>query len=92
MVSESIGNGSVDTLPMAIRPELTVVRDEYDYPVTARCSSCGKAMPVRERWITSSAENLVWFADQFRRHVEREHTGWSVALKVPGRPAGTEAA
>jgi hypothetical protein len=77
MASESIGSGSVDTLPMARKPELTVVYDEYDYPATARCSSCGKEMPLRQRWITSSAQNLDWFAEQFRLHVEEEHPGWS---------------
>jgi hypothetical protein len=77
MASQSIGSGLVDTSPMAIKPELTVVRDEYDYPAIARCSSCGKALPVSQRWITSSADNLRWFADQFRLHVEYEHPGWS---------------
>jgi hypothetical protein len=77
MASELIGIGSVATLPIATKPELIVVHDEYDYPATARCSSCGKAMPVRQRWITSSAANLRWFADQFRLHVENEHLGCS---------------
>jgi hypothetical protein len=92
MASESIGGGPVDTLPTAGMPELTVVRDEYDYPVAARCSSCGKAMPVRQSWINSSAENLAWFADQFRIHVEKEHPGWSGSLKEAERLRGTEAA
>jgi hypothetical protein len=92
MATESIGGGLVDTLPIARKPELIVVRDEYDYPSTARCSSCGKAMPVRRRWITSSAENLAWFADQFRIHVEKEHLGWSGALIESVRLKDTAAA
>jgi hypothetical protein len=81
MASESIYK-SVDTLPMtAKRPKLIVIRDMNDYPANARCSSCGQAMPVRRRWITSSADNLVWFADQFRLHVEKEHPAWSGTRK-----------
>jgi hypothetical protein len=91
MASESIANGLADTLPMVGMPELIVIRDMNDYPANARCSCCGKAMPVRESWITSSAENLAWFADQFRLHVEREHSGWSGAVKEPGRLKDTEA-
>jgi hypothetical protein len=81
-----------NALPIARKPELTVVHDEYDYPSTAKCSSCGKAMPVRQSWITSSAENLAWFADQFRIHVEKEHSGWSGALIESVRLKDTEAA
>jgi len=92
MASESIASGSADTPPLAEMPELIVIRDLNDYPATARCSSCGTAMPERQRWITSSAENLAWFADQFRLHVEKEHPAWSEALKEPERLAGTEAA
>ena len=61
---------------MARKPELTVIHDVYDYPATARCSSCGRVMPVRQRWITSSTDNLLWFADQFRLHVAQEHPEW----------------
>jgi hypothetical protein len=92
MASESIGSGSVDTLPMAGMPELIVIRDLNDYPAAARCSSCGTAMPERQRWITSSAENLAWFADQFRLHVEKEHPAWSEALEESERLRGTKAA
>jgi hypothetical protein len=92
MGSESIGCGSVDILHTAGKPELTVVRDEYDYPATARCSSCGKAMPARRRWINSSADNLLWFADQFKLHVEREHPSWSGTPKTSGQLRDTEAA
>jgi hypothetical protein len=91
MASESIRSGSVGTLPMAGKAELIVFRDMNDYPATARCSSCGKAMPVRQRWITTSADNLLWFADQFKLHVEKEHPGWSGAVKEPGRLKDTEA-
>jgi hypothetical protein len=77
MPSESIGSDLVGTLPLARKLELTVVHDEYDYPAAARCSSCGKAMPVSPMWIASSAENLAWFADQFWLHVKNEHPGWS---------------
>ena len=92
MASESIGSDSADTLLRAGMPELIVIRDMNDYPATARCSCCGEAMPVRERWITSSAENLAWFADQFRLHLENEHFGWSEALRESERLRGTEAA
>jgi hypothetical protein len=77
MPSESIGSDLVGTLPLARKLELIVVHDEYDYPAAARCSSCGKAMPVSPMWIASSAENLAWFADQFWLHVKNEHPGWS---------------
>jgi hypothetical protein len=58
---------------MAKKPGLTIVRDMDDYPAIARCSTCGKEMALRRRWITSSAENLAWFADQFRFHLAQEH-------------------
>ena len=75
MASESIRSGLVDTLLISRKPELIVVHDINDYPATARCSSCGEAMPVRQSWITSSTDNLVWFADQFSLHVEQQHPG-----------------
>lgn len=80
------------TLIVARKPELTVVYDEYDYPATARCSSCGKAMPLRQRWITSAADNLNWFAEQFRLHVGKEHSGCGGTLESPGQSRDTEAA
>jgi hypothetical protein len=74
-------------------PGLTVVYDMNDYPATARCCSCGEEMALRQRWITSSAENLVWFADRFRLHVEQEHPGWRAeSLKDQGLLRGTRAA
>jgi hypothetical protein len=75
------------------KPELTVVYDMNDYPATARCSSCGEEMPARHRWINPSAENLVWFADQFKLHVEQRHTGRRAERsKDRGCMRGTEAA
>jgi len=54
---------------MAEKPELTIIHDMDDYPAVARCSTCGKEMALHQRWITSSKENVVWFADQFRLHL-----------------------
>jgi len=62
------------TLPMAEKPELTIVHDMDDYPATARCSTCGREMALRQRWFTSAAENLAWFGDRFRLHLEQEHS------------------
>ena len=62
------------TLRMVEKPELTIVHDMDDYPATARCSTCGKEMALRQRWFTSSAENLAWFGDQFRVHLEQKHS------------------
>jgi NMD protein affecting ribosome stability and mRNA decay len=59
---------------MAI-PEMTVIADMNNYPATARCSACGQAMPTRQRWINSSADNLVWFAEQFKLHLAQQHPG-----------------
>ena len=73
MASELTWSNSSVTLHLEKRPELTVIRDLNDYPATARCSACGEVMPPRQRWINSSAQNLAWFADQFRLHIEREH-------------------
>jgi len=92
MASGAIGSRTPGTLAMATKPELTVVYDEYDYPATARCSSCGKAMPSRQRWITSAADNLTWFAEQFTLHIEKDHRGWRDAVESPGRSRDNEAA
>jgi hypothetical protein len=78
MALGSIWRKSAETFPVEQEPELTVVRDMNDYPAAARCSSCGEQMPVRQSWITSAAEHLAWFADQFRLHVEEDHPGWRV--------------
>jgi hypothetical protein len=77
---------------MAKTPELIVIHDMNDYPANARCSSCGEAMPMRQRWITSSADNLAWFADQFKLHIEKEHPGRTETLKNSESLSGTEAA
>jgi exosome complex RNA-binding protein Csl4 len=45
-------------LPISKGPELVIVYDLNDYPVSARCSTCGAVMPQRQKWITSAAENL----------------------------------
>jgi hypothetical protein len=58
---------------MAKNPALIVVRDMDDYPATARCSVCGEEMALRPKWITSSAENIAWFADRFNLHMAKEH-------------------
>jgi hypothetical protein len=63
-------------LPRTRKPELEIIRDLNNCPTQAICSCCGEEMPVPRSWITSAADNLKWFADQFRHHVEREHTGW----------------
>ena len=84
---------SVESSRTEGKPGLIVVYDINDYPATARCSSCGGEMPVRRRWINPSAENLAWFADRFRVHVEQEHPGWrNESLKHQGRLTGTKAA
>jgi NMD protein affecting ribosome stability and mRNA decay len=92
MASESIGSSAVDTCFVTRKPELLIVHDEYDYPANARCSSCGKAMPLRQSWITSSTDNLIWFAEQFRLHVETEHPDWIESLNSPGQLRNSEAA
>lgn len=63
-----------------------------DYPANARCSACGKEMPLRQAWFTSSTENLVWFAEQFRLHIEKEHPAWSGTRKNPEALGDTKAA
>lgn len=63
-------------LPRSRKPELKIISDMNDYPARAVCTCCGEQMPARRSWITSAADNLKWFADQFRHHVEQEHTGW----------------
>jgi len=92
MASQSIGGRSADTWPTATKPELTILHDMYDYPETAKCSSCGQAMPARQRWINSSADNLAWFAVQFGLHLEKEHPAWSKILKNPMQLGNSEAA
>jgi hypothetical protein len=73
-------------------PKLNVIHDMNDYPATAKCSSCGKEMPRRQRWITSSADNLAWFADQFRFHVEQEHSWGAESLMAERQLVEGEAA
>jgi hypothetical protein len=70
MASESIFSNSVGAFPNAAKPQLIVVHDINDYPATARCSACGEEMPVRQSWINSASDNMAWFTDQFRLHVE----------------------
>lgn len=72
-------------LPISKKPELVIVYDLNDYPVSARCSSCGAVMPQRQKWITSAAENMEWFANQFRLHLGPDDPDGGVALKDPGR-------
>jgi hypothetical protein len=76
MALELNSNLSADSSRTKKKPELTILYDINDYPATAKCSSCGDEMPVRERWINPSAENLAWFTDQFKLHVEQQHPGW----------------
>jgi len=64
-------------------PELVITYDMNDYPVKARCSSCGKEMPARKGWFTSAAANLAWFADQFRLHLESDGPDGGAALSDP---------
>jgi len=66
-------------------PELVITYDLNDYPVKARCSSCGKEMPARRGWFTSAAANLAWFADQFRLHLENDDPDGGVAMMDPDR-------
>jgi hypothetical protein len=75
----------VDVLPISKKPELVIIYDLNDYPVSARCSACGAVMPQRQEWITSAAENLEWFANQFRLHLESDGPDWGAALKNPGQ-------
>jgi hypothetical protein len=50
-------------------------------------------MPLRGRWITSSPQNMVWFEDQFRIHVEEEHPAWAPqAVRDHGQLIENEAA
>ena len=85
MSPESVWIRTTDTLPMARKPKLTVFRDMNDYPATARCSSCGEAMPVRQEWIISAGDNLAWFPDQIQRHITQQHPFWT------GSPEGARA-
>ena len=71
-----IFNLSAIPLPRTRKPELRIIRDRSDYPVRAICSCCGQEMPACRGWIASAAGSLQWFSDQFRHHVEQEHTGW----------------
>jgi len=80
MATKLIFRSSVKPLHATTTPKLTVVLDMNDYPATAKCSACGKEMPRRQRWITSSADNLAWFADHFRFHVEHEHSWGAESL------------
>jgi hypothetical protein len=72
-------------LPVSKRPELVIVYDLNDYPVSASCSSCGAAMPQRREWITSAAENLEWFANQFMLHLGTDDPDGGLAQQDPGR-------
>jgi len=84
MATESVVR-LANVLPISKRPELVIDYDLNDYPVSARCSSCGAVMPQRQKWITSAEENLEWFADQFRLHLGPDDPDGGVALKVPSR-------
>jgi hypothetical protein len=93
MASESNSTAPLGILHLISKPKLTVVRDINDYPAAAKCSACGEEMPLRGRWITSAAQNLAWFADQFRIHVEQEHPAWSPeTLRAQGELIENEAA
>lgn len=92
MASKLIFRSSVKPSRSQVTPRLTVVHDMNDYPATAKCSACGKEMPRRQRWITSSADNLAWFADQFRFHVEQEHSWGAESLMAERQLIEGEAA
>lgn len=72
-------------LPVSKKPELVIVYDMNDYPVKAKCSACGKEMPARKGWFVSAAENLAWFAHQFRLHLDDDGPDGGVAMADPGR-------
>jgi hypothetical protein len=74
-----------EVLPISKQPELVIAYDLNDYPVSARCSSCGAVMPQRQKWITSAAENLEWFSNQFKLHLGPDDPDGGVALKDPRR-------
>ncbi|MGA2651882.1 MAG: hypothetical protein ABSF28_15225 [Terracidiphilus sp.] len=92
MATKLIFRSSVKPSHSQTTPKLTVVHDMNDYPATANCSACGKEMPRRQRWINSSAENLAWFADQFRFHVEQEHSWGAESLMAERQLVEGEAA
>jgi len=92
MASKLIFRSSVKPLNTTTTPKLTVIHDMNDYPATAKCSACGKEMPRRQRWVTSAADNLAWFADQFRFHVEQEHSWGAESLMAQRQVIEGEAA
>ncbi|MGA2216555.1 MAG: hypothetical protein ABSG51_00615 [Terracidiphilus sp.] len=92
MATKLIFRSSVKPSNRTTTPKLTVVHDMNDYPATAKCSSCGKEMPQRQRWINSSADNLAWFADQFRFHVEQEHSWGAESLTAERQISEADAA
>lgn len=92
MASKLIFRSSIKPSNSPAAPKLTVIHDMNDYPATAKCSSCGKEMPRRQRWFMSAAENLAWFADQFRFHVEQEHSWGAESLMAERQKSEAEAA
>jgi hypothetical protein len=92
MATKLIFRSSVKPSHSQTTPKLNVIHDMNDYPAAARCSLCGKEMPRRQRWIMSSAENLAWFADQFRFHVEQEHSWGAESLMAQRQLIEGEAA
>jgi hypothetical protein len=49
-------------------------------------------MPRRQRWVNSASDNLAWFADQFRFHVEQEHSWGAESLMAQRQLIEGEAA
>ena len=72
--SQSVLHWPVNTFGHGRTPEMTILNDMDDYPAIARCSCCGAVMPTRQKWFHSAADNLAWFADQFRLHLVQEHS------------------
>jgi len=59
---------------MATPPVLMIDYNSNSHPVSARCSGCGKQMPVMAAKGASSADSFKWFAIQFDLHVRHKHS------------------
>ena len=59
---------------MATKLELMVDYNSSSHPISAKCSGCGKQMPIMEAKGASSTDSIKWFAIQLDLHVRQEHS------------------
>lgn len=54
-------------------PELSFTYDAATCVLSARCSLCGREMPINLKGSANSSDDIKWFAAQFDLHMKQKH-------------------